>query len=156
MENKQIIIDGVNVSGCEHYDDLNCYAYRDSCGYPLDCKDNHNCYYKQLKRKEQECNQLEAENEQLMEAFEDITESRIEICNQCGKQTDYNIPCKQIRNLDYDLQLEIKENNKLKQVLGEIKKIIEWHITNADSEDVYDNMKQILKLISEVNDDRQN
>ena len=58
MDDKQIIIDGVDVSGCGHYEDLNCFAYRDSCGYPLDCKDNPSCYYKQLKQKEQECEEL--------------------------------------------------------------------------------------------------
>lgn len=58
MTDKQIIIDGVDVSECEHYEDLNCFAYRDSCGYPLDCKDNPSCYYKQLKHKHQECEKV--------------------------------------------------------------------------------------------------
>lgn len=52
-ESKSIIIDGVDVSECKYYDDLDCYAERDNCGYPLDCKDSPNCYFKQLKRKEQ-------------------------------------------------------------------------------------------------------
>ena len=59
MTDKQIIIDGVDVSGCEHYEDLNCSAYRDSCGYPLDCKDKPNCYYKQLKRKEEKIEKIQ-------------------------------------------------------------------------------------------------
>lgn len=58
MENlhKQIIIDGVDVSECEYYDKnkplLTCVCEE----YP--CNECHNCYYKQFKRKEQECKQL--------------------------------------------------------------------------------------------------
>ena len=66
MTDKQIIIDGVDVSGCELYRNDNgvfapdgtaertelCYLTNDYCG------NNSNCYYKQLKRKEQECEEL--------------------------------------------------------------------------------------------------
>ena len=65
MTDKQIIIDGVDVSGCKHlYKEIDCLAhidfseccegYNPSYGY---CP-NIDCYYKQLKRKEQECEQL--------------------------------------------------------------------------------------------------
>ena len=64
---KQIIIDGVDVSGCKYYDNLDCYAERGCCGYPLDCEDNPNCYYKQLKRKEQECAQFRNANDEKNE-----------------------------------------------------------------------------------------
>jgi DNA repair exonuclease SbcCD ATPase subunit len=77
MTDKQIIIDGVDVSGCEHlYREIDCLAHMDyseccegydpSYGY---CP-NTDCYYKQLKRKEQECEELkkiidEAKNSKL-------------------------------------------------------------------------------------------
>lgn len=80
MTDKQIIIDGCDVSGCEHYDGvcLGNHHYKW-------CKDNDNCYYKQLKRKEQECEaykmeaeegkeinaELKAENEHLSEKEEE-------------------------------------------------------------------------------------
>ena len=62
MIDKQIIIDGVDVSGCECSSqidlDINIICNSNSpkkcSGY---CKDNPNCYYKQLKRKEQELQQ---------------------------------------------------------------------------------------------------
>lgn len=57
-DKEQIIIDGVDVSGCVHYEDLSCTAFRDSCGYPLDCKDFFSCYFKQLARKTAECEEL--------------------------------------------------------------------------------------------------
>ena len=64
--NEQIIIDGCNVSGCEFYRNDNgviapdgtaertelCYLTNDYCG------NSPNCYFKQLKRKEQECEEL--------------------------------------------------------------------------------------------------
>ena len=55
MTDKQIIIDGVDVAGCEY---LGLYKEcKLKCGSccPVDCSDNPNCYYKLYKRKEQEC-----------------------------------------------------------------------------------------------------
>ena len=57
MTDKQIIVDGCDVAGCEY---LGLYKEcKLKCGSccPIDCSDNPNCYYKQLKRKEQECQQ---------------------------------------------------------------------------------------------------
>lgn len=54
MNNEQIIIDGIDVSGCEHFDDSGNYNCR-GCRW---CKDNPNCHYKKWKRKEQECEEL--------------------------------------------------------------------------------------------------
>ena len=54
---EQIIIDGCNVSGCENYrpkDRFTCYPYICNCHQKPDCS------YKQLKRKEQECEELKA------------------------------------------------------------------------------------------------
>lgn len=57
-DKEQIIINSVDVSECVHYEDLSCTAFRDSCGYPLDCKDFFFCNYKQLARKTQECERM--------------------------------------------------------------------------------------------------
>ena len=70
MTDKQIIIDGVDVSGCENF----------SCGiceeenkipktinhFTADCRMYPNCYYKQLKRKEQECKELKKQVSDLL------------------------------------------------------------------------------------------
>lgn len=53
MTDKQIIIDGIDVSGCIYYKATGRY---NTCGYY--CEQNPNCYYKQSKRKEQECERL--------------------------------------------------------------------------------------------------
>ena len=56
MQNK-IVIDGVDVSECEYYDknkpSLTCTCEEYSCS---EC---YNCYYKQLKRKEQALDEIE-------------------------------------------------------------------------------------------------
>lgn len=59
MTNKEIIIDGVNVAGCEHYDNhTNIYFIKDKGKrYCYDCSLDPDCHYKQIQRKEQECKQ---------------------------------------------------------------------------------------------------
>lgn len=75
MIDKEIIIDGVDVSDCEYRD------YRNFCrcnnSKPNEgekritgiggCEYNPNCYFKQLKRKEQECEDLNKQVEALNE-----------------------------------------------------------------------------------------
>ena len=79
----EIIIDDVDVSGCEFkscFDD-ECYSDVDS-SENLNCKDNPNCYYKQLKR-------LQAENERLKEENSKIVWD--EVCTtNCSKYKAYN------------------------------------------------------------------
>ena len=75
MTDKQIIIDGVDVSGCNCFiekmnfpNNLEGGYYNQNnlceCGvqgvesYPFFCRNNPNCHYKQLKRKGQECEEL--------------------------------------------------------------------------------------------------
>ena len=63
MTDKQIIIDGVDVSGCKKYEHeiVRCNATLKNmcfCGGRCTDKKNANCYFKQLKRKEQECEEL--------------------------------------------------------------------------------------------------
>ena len=48
MDNEQIIIDSVDVSGCPHYKTGDCFIS------PVWCNQFYNCEYKQLARKEQE------------------------------------------------------------------------------------------------------
>ena len=73
MTDKQIIIDGVDVSGCDFLakeDDYCSYSgeykhYKGQCGCSDEemCKDHPNCFYKkalkQLKRKEQALDEIE-------------------------------------------------------------------------------------------------
>ena len=150
MTDKQIIIDGVDISKCKHYDEVFNYCDQSYLGEggllkntknPKRCECSPNCYYKQLKRKEQECDklyiQLKADEEYHKE--EENTLRKI-------------IKNKEERNIEL-----YKENNKLKQTLTEIKEIAE----NVQSfvgrinieDDVFEQMEQILQKISEMNHD---
>ena len=54
MIDKEIIINEVDVSGCEYYGSQNnCIVYGNQ-----GCNKFYNCYYKQFKRKKQECKKL--------------------------------------------------------------------------------------------------
>ena len=70
MTDKQMIIDGVDVSGCSYYQHNMCTATKDDYGdCSLCCQDYdmNDCYYKQLKRKEQECEELKHKVELMMD-----------------------------------------------------------------------------------------
>ena len=65
MEHEPIYLDGVDVSGCISFDKNNeynicCYddIREDKIPFANFCVENKNCYYKQFKRKEQECERL--------------------------------------------------------------------------------------------------
>lgn len=67
-----IIIDGIDVSECKFFQTINREDYDveiDNCCcetyVPCSSEYKHNCYYKQLKRKEQECEELKAQLKQV-------------------------------------------------------------------------------------------
>ena len=123
MDDKKIIIDGVDVSGCDFLakeDDYCSYsgeyrAYKGQCGCSDEemCKDHPNCFYKkalnQLKCKEQECNKLyiQLKSDEEYHKEEENTLRKI-------------IKNKEKRNIEL-----YKENNKLQQTLTGIKEIAE-------------------------------
>ena len=108
MTDKQIMIDGVDVSGCECYNPnikMNCILH------PLQsdaCKNNPNCCYKQLARKEQECKELKEINSTLLEYHRHAV-----TCQECYED-----------GLE-DGKTSNKELRKLKQTLTDIKEIAE-------------------------------
>lgn len=64
MTDKQIMIDGADVSGCIYYQHNMCTATKDNYGdCSFYCKDYEmkDCYYKQLKRKDEENEELTAD-----------------------------------------------------------------------------------------------
>ena len=116
MTDKEIIIDGVDVRECvEFRDDVytdkqinnacsiglwqrHYRGLKENCKMSCECKNNSDCYFKQLKRKEQECEKLKAIVTEAEEA---------PICFHCSEE-----PC--IR----------QERDKYKQALDEIDNLI--------------------------------
>ena len=65
-DKEQIIIDGVDVSECEFYNPYYCGMYIDGYGDSEGvCSDYEDCYYKQLARKTQECEELKEKIKQI-------------------------------------------------------------------------------------------
>lgn len=80
MTDKQIIIDGVDVSGCKHFKIGTCladYLLTDMAFSEAKCELCKDCYYKQLKCKEQECEKLE----QTLAEIKEIAEEQVPYLN---------------------------------------------------------------------------
>ena len=108
MTDKRIIIDEVDVSGCEWFGqidlDINVICTSNSpkkCS--TYCKDIPNCYYKQLKRKEQECERLKIIKEDFFK--------QAEISHQA------------VLNKNKIIEKLEKEESKYKQTIAKIKDI---------------------------------
>ena len=67
MTDKQIMIDGVDVSGCIYYEDGKCLNGE---MVQCNCKKVAVCYYKEYTRKEQECERLKYDNDYEVGALE--------------------------------------------------------------------------------------
>ena len=99
-DKEQIIIDGVDVSGCGHLED------KEACGsmdcQSIECEKNQDCYYKQLARKEQECEELK---ERLVRTEEDLKYQCVDCMNV--KSDRYRKALEEIKEI-----LEIHKDNK--------------------------------------------
>ena len=133
MENKRIYIDGVNVSGCDFLakeDDYCSYsgeyrAYKGQCGCSDEemCKDHPNCFYKkvlkQLKAKEQEC-------EELKRLYKELQDDML-ACNKCRATIKLQQQLDQLKAQLLDQEAETLKAGgiiyKLEQTITEIKKI---------------------------------
>lgn len=194
MTNKQTIIDEVDVSGCEYlytdsrYNDKCCSA---SVGGNCLCKPSEmlcvkyvECLKVQLKRKEQECENLKQYNDSKQASYESMQRqwNEVELENRKLKKEneELKIEIKQQRQnvADSDVFATFcyDEEQRLKQTLAEIKEIAEKRVPcylNIDkakslTEVEYDyagkiynleqRMYKILQKISEceVNDDMEN
>lgn len=124
---EEIIIDGVDVAGC-----CKCYNVEQKilCGASGICANNPNCYYKQLKR-------LEQENKKLKE--------EIQILNK-----DSYTRLREMSVLDTELDEVGVINNKYRSTLEEIKHIIVIRKDEFDHCLYHNYHEQILIKINEV------
>ena len=106
MADKQIIIEVIDVSECYGYvhnaKEYDCGETYSKFHYRY-CEENPNCYFKQLKRKEQECEELKKECERLKNELS--TYGATGICETCTEKSV--LKCDQLE----------KENEKLKKKL---------------------------------------
>ena len=173
MTDKQVIIDGVDVSECEYYnkDDKTCREVNGN--YDTDiCEfnkcENSNCYYKQLQREKQnsqeaidtsikEFNRAEELKTLLLRKEQECEELKEEL----QAQRDFTAhEQKLIYCVAYDESCKtgndckqkkciFKDNIKLKQTLTEIKEIIHFNKNNRLSGGACISIEQILQKINE-------
>ena len=119
MTDKKIIIDSVDVSGCS-YGEIEKSIFKCSCEYnvcsaSMFCKDNPNCYYKQLKAKDQECERLK----QTLVEIEELAE-KIDDSDGCA-YGDYD--CDNCSSLEQETVCTYKVKKLILQKISEVK---EW------------------------------
>lgn len=98
MTDKEIIIDGIDVSKCNWCDfEPNAEPYcRINDGEDLSCEDNPNCNFKNLKRKEQECKNYK----QALDEIEKIAINDCENCAECTTELNFKESCPIFEILD--------------------------------------------------------
>lgn len=101
-DKEQVIIDGVDVSECVSFDKLNgqnicCYedTREDKIPFANFCVENKDCYFKQLQRKEQECQELKKQCDEHRRNAESYCNSYQYSCAVNGKVTDRALKYKQ-------------------------------------------------------------
>lgn len=92
----KIIIDGIDVSECQNYSTIPCWIGYIKCT-GLTCSDIKDCYYKQLKRKEQELqnqekiiNKLIREHDNFKQECEKLKEENEKLAIKCMQNDEVN------------------------------------------------------------------
>ena len=93
MTDKQIIIDGVDVSGCSYYADGKC---TNSQIIQSNCKNVVVCYHKEYKRKKQEC-------EEFKETFDGLLKVQYKLAHNNKKLRQCLTEIKEIAEPYYTL-----------------------------------------------------
>ncbi len=130
MTDEQIIVDGVDVSGCDFLakeDDYCSYsgeyrAYKGQCGCSDEemCKDHPNCFYKkalkQLQRKEKKCEELKEEIN-LLRQYKGSKQASYE-----SMQAEWNNAVSQNRDLLKQVEKWQEKYNKLEAEVERLRK----------------------------------
>ena len=123
--NKQIIIDGVDVSGCAFYgfSNLNNHLCRSEEFSKIDCtycNNNPNCYHKQLKRKEKVCKEWKEEYRAKVEELNSLEDKLKRKEQECEELTT---KCSQLKKENEIFKNFLKEENcnfdKIKDLVNE-------------------------------------
>ena len=111
----KVIIDGVDVNGCHHFDKDNhqrkvfdCYEIE---GFPNFCEGDNNCYFKQLQR-------LKAENGKLKKALEEIRE----IAKVCKVRSEC-FSCKYYNDCEFE-DAELPTHDISKFIIDKINEVL--------------------------------
>ena len=158
MTDKQIIIDGVDVSECkclmaDGFYFPQCRWQIQQSSFSSACEQHDNCYYKQLKRKEQECEtyKMEAEegieiNAELKVALKEISFENQKFCYQIEEQT------KQLDQLKADTEILEKDRANLDVIIETLKaQFNQLKAKNKELKTCYKNNLKVLRHEEKVN-----
>ena len=144
MTDKQIIIDGVDVSGCEFYTNGWCCC---ALLYEEHCKDCSYCMYKlkrQLKAKEQECEELKEKVKKYGEINEQETKDYAELKAENEQLKNFHINLVGVKECEIRELAELKSDNKhLNDLLNQALKELE------ESRGAIEKIKEITELEAE-------
>lgn len=153
-DKKEIIVHGVDVSECNHILPLEngvyeCIAGTKQCLKYRVCECNHNCNFKRLKRKEQECEEINLTNERLIAEKYALKEEILRLKKK-KKENEKFYLIKYANKDSYCLELE-HERNQYKQALDEIEQYRIAEINDEDEEET----DTILNIIRDLEDEDQ-
>ena len=123
MDKEQIMIDGVNVGGCKYLNTFSdCDGYHYYCDLADDIKNEYceyykDCYFKQLARKTQECEELISEKDFYLQKIEVLDQECEELKKQLETSEEWRIKAEGLNE-----KLELK-NTRYRKALEEIEKI---------------------------------
>lgn len=162
---KEIIIDGVDVSGCKYYKHNDENSGWSSCiskdeehihaVNPL-CCEKEDCLFKQLARKTQECNELKIENEELNNRIAEVT------YRATGGRLSYSNYTLDAIEQAFNDQLEILSDQKVEEEIKELNQKLylvqnEVHVKTEYIQEQREEIKQLeqecersLKRISDL------
>ena len=152
-DKEQIIIDGVDVSGCVQFTQEG-----DCCNLGGGCKGWPNCYYKQLARKTQECKKL---NNKIIDMNSIIEDAAINLGNKDFTLYDLPFEIKKLRQECETLKAEEKYLKQCCQKAGEelAKHSFEYDgkeknlvVQAIELNEKYEKLKKALEEIEEVID----
>lgn len=161
-DKEQTIIDGVDVAGCKYFN-----RFRNIChnkNLCCDCEKNQDCYYKQLARKTQKCEQKEKEllsNEKIINKLMKEVDELKQECEKLKNQVDedYNYYTTELKTLRDIISNKEKRNAALfltsgryLKALDEIERICleDVHIFADGTELRYDSLDDILDIINKL------
>ena len=151
MTDKQIIIDGADVSGCIYFKMNNkipmCRACNSGVGSPY-CEYYKDCYYKQLKRKEQECEALQMSENEAKEIIAEL-KAENDTLRQFLSKEPLALQALQSAYSSYKKSADVfyEMVKQYKQTLTEIKEIAEYEFKELMNAEDYHNMTEILQQI---------
>lgn len=155
-DKEQIMIDGVDVSKCEHWNICKqCeLSQLPQSNYELLCKDNPHCYFKQLARKTQECEELKKK----IETYKCSTNCHKYIEADRYRKALAPFQDEYFKGLDTTAIAELAkksirlttENRKLETALDEIEEMLQVIVKSNKVYPLQSNLYKILNIISKA------